>query len=1279
VGLLVAGTILAVLWRSPILSRHNTIQELQEAPINSVVHLVGIVTYADGPGSRFWIQDDTGAVPINVNPALAKVHVGETVAVEATKTAPYDSTEGPASVGLRQVKIRSSEAHVSLPQPHPLMLANFPTSDKNGVQIQITAVVRTASIDSYGRAEISIAGSGPEIRVAVAKPDGDYSNLVDATVRIVGVPEQERNAQGALVLNQVWVPSGSGLQIEQPAPAQSPLYSIRTLYRDNGAASGHRIRIRGRIAAVTAKSILLEDRWGAIECQLARLHLLKVGSAVEVEGFPGMDGLRIDLFHVRVTSIPAEQIEGNRKPSSNLPDLTTVRAVRDLSPSKAALALPVHVTGVVTYKDSVWRHIYLQDSTGGIYVKYSGSHPGLLVGKRVTLTGITNPGNYAPVIVAPKFQIEGPAPLPFPVPVTVENAASGILDSQYVSIVGVVHPMKPGAEARHPMLTFDLFTSLGQVHVYTSPLFPDIQHSRHFEDAKVRIRGVFGTVFNSRRQLVGYQLVVETPSDIDVIEPAIPNPFAMEPTPIDALLRFSPHAKFGHRVKVEGTVSLAGQDFLYLQDSSGGVEIQGDTSSRHVGELVEAIGYPTLAGKYSPVLTDAIIRSVGRSGLIVPKASTAELILQGGADSMLVTVEGRLLMVLNEHGQKSLVLQSGIRTFTAQLDRSDLGANKVKLKEGSVLRLTGVCVTQVDPNKLYTLLEEDPSNFQILLRSPTDLAVVRPAPFWTLQTTLILLGAFCLLVPIILIWVGLLRRRVHMQSAALRKASETAQAIKDLSISMQNVSDELRFDTQVSVRGSEEIAQLVVGFNRMLAELQERDRAKQAAEAKLQYMATIDELTGLPNRRLLTDHLSQSLARARREHRMMALLYIDLDGFKLVNDTLGHNQGDMLLCQVAQRLKSRSRQSDTLARIGGDEFTLVLDYIHSASDADKVAQSLLEILTPPFMIDGHSIRIGASIGISIFPEHGNEGGQLLQQADCAMYAAKRNGKNRIIQFGDDLGNATREHMTLEAELRHAVADGGITVHYQPEFDLETNSIVRFEALARWTDSTLGAISPLRFIPIAEETGLIIPLGAYIMEQACTEAATWQSIAGRDIQVAVNVSSVQFARDSFVEEVAGILQRTELRPALLQIEVTESVTLNGIEHAAEAIRRLRSMGISVAIDDFGIGYSCLSYLPKLAFSAIKIDRSFVNELMVRPETSALVQAILIMAHNLNMRVIVEGIETKEQLHRIKELGADEAQGYLLGRPSADPVAKLCLDEDATECKDEDFVQSLKDIA
>jgi len=316
-----------------------------------------------------------------------------------------------------------------------------------------------------------------------------------------------------------------------------------------------------------------------------------------------------------------------------------------------------------------------------------------------------------------------------------------------------------------------------------------------------------------------------------------------------------------------------------------------------------------------------------------------------------------------------------------------------------------------------------------------------------------------------------------------------------------------------------------------------------------------------------------------------------------------------------------------------------------------------EVLRPPFEIGGQSIRITASIGISVFPDHGNEGGQLLQQADCAMYAAKRNGKNRFVQFGDDLGNAARERLTLEVELRRAVAEQEISVHYQPEFDLATQAIVRFEALARWTHPRLGVIPPLNFIPVAEETGLIIPLGAHILERACIDAVNWQGIARRPIQVAVNVSSVQFARDSFVEEIEDILRRTGLPASLLQIELTESATLTRVERAAETIRRIKAMGVSVAIDDFGTGYSCLSYLPRLSFDALKIDRSFVNELMVRPETGAFVQSILTLAHNLHMKVIVEGIETREQLDLIKALGTNEAQGYLLGRPSPNPVEQL----------------------
>ena len=1257
-----AGIICIALWQWSVLSHHNTIQELQDLPVQSAVHLIGVVTYVDEPGGRFWIQDETAAIPIAASPAQAGLHVGQTISIDATKTSSYDRRRGPISVGLQGISIHPTAAHVRLPQPYPVTLANFPTPEKNGIRVQMTAVVEDASLDGKGRAHLAVAEGGPEIELIVARPGSDYASWINSRIRIVALPEQERTPQGALVRNRLWAPSGQDLQVEEAAGEQAPLYSIRTLYSESHAGHGHRIRIRGRIGAVTADSILLEDRWGATECHLAVSQLLKTGSPVEVEGFPSRAGLRIDLFHTQVTMLSPGEIADSNESSLIPQPMTRVSAVRDLTASRAGEALPVDITGVVTYVDSQWRQIFFQDRTGGIYVKYSGDHAELAVGRRVTLTGITGAGDFAPVIVAPKFQFDGAAPLPTAVPVTQSRAAAGSLDSQYVSIEGVVHPMRVGEESNHTSLTFDLLTAVGQIHVYTSPLFPDAEQARSLEDATVRIRGVFGTVFNSRRQLVGYQLLVERRSDIDVLEPAVAHPFAMEATPIGSLLRYSPNARSGHRVKVEGTVTLVEPDYLYLQDATDGVEVRGDTRSLQVGGVVDAIGYPTLVGRYSPVMTDATFRQADRAAAVTPKVVTAETLLQGHEDSMLVTVEGKLLAALDEPARKRLVLQSGVRTFTAQLDTSDLGTPPWQLREGSVLRLTGVSSAQVDPGKLYRILEESPASFQILLRSPRDLTVIRPAPFWNLRATLVLLTVLLLLILGILIWVSILRRRVRSQTAALRKASETAQAITDLSSAMEQVSSQQQFDTQVSVRGSEEIAHLVVGFNTMLSELGQRDRAKKEAEARMQHMALIDDLTGLPNRRLLADRLSQNLAKARRENRRVALLYIDIDGFKLVNDSLGHSIGDVLLGQVAQRVISRFRQSDTLARIGSDEFTLILDHVQSCPDAEKAAESILDELKIPFEIEGHTIRITASIGISVFPDHGSEGGQLLQQADCAMYAAKKKGKNRAILFGDDLGNAARERLTLEGELRRAIETGEITVHYQPEFDLDTNTIVRFEALARWSHPKLGSIPPLTFIPIAEETGLIVPLGAYVMERACTDAVIWQRRMKRPIQVAVNVSSVQFARDSFIEEVEDILRRTGLKPSLLQIELTESATLTGVERTAEMMRRLKSKGISVAMDDFGTGYSCLSYLPKLCFDALKLDRSFVNELVVHPETRAFVQSILLMAHNLHMKVIVEGIETREQLDLIKALGTNEAQGYLLGRPSPNPLEQLSWSAD-----------------
>jgi diguanylate cyclase (GGDEF)-like protein len=481
--------------------------------------------------------------------------------------------------------------------------------------------------------------------------------------------------------------------------------------------------------------------------------------------------------------------------------------------------------------------------------------------------------------------------------------------------------------------------------------------------------------------------------------------------------------------------------------------------------------------------------------------------------------------------------------------------------------------------------------------------------------------------------------------------------ILQLTSAMQEVTQEHNFSIRVPVLGRDEITQLGDGLNAMLSELEARDREKKRAEAKLQYQAMNDELTGLPNRRLLADRLTQALAAATREHRRVALLYIDLDGFKLVNDSLGHTIGDILLSQVAQRLGLRVRNSDTLARLGGDEFSVILYGLRTNEEAGIVAQSLLDVLATPFAIEGHEITVGASIGVSCFPDNGTNAADLLRQADSAMYAAKRSGKNRVTYFTADLGVSVRERLNLENQLRAALARGEISVHYQPEFDIRTQRLVRFEALARWTHQTLGPIPPSKFIPVAEESGLIIPLGAYVMERACLAAVEWNRVSKDPVQVAVNVSSLQFMRPSFVDEVAETLRHTGLDPKLLQIELTESIMLSGATSATQTMTRLHDLGVGLAIDDFGTGYSCLGYLPRLPFDALKIDRSFVNEIGMRPEIDAMVHSLVTLAHNLQMRVIFEGIETEKQLQAIKKVGGNEVQGFLLGKPTADPVSKL----------------------
>jgi diguanylate cyclase (GGDEF)-like protein len=1236
---------------------HDTIQELQEIPIGNVVHLAGVVTCVDPEGKRFWLQDDTGAVAIKEPPRIEGINTGESVAIEATKTAGYDAFLGPGSVDLENVKVSFTGRRVPLPNPPFVVPADLPDGEKSGTRIQTTAIVRGISTDSFSRPHLAIAGIRDEAEVILPRPDARLSQLLDAKVRVIGVPEKLRDRYGVVNSRRIWVGKNEDVRIEEAAPQYSPLDSIQEIYSNPTARVGHRLRVRGLVAArLSPDTLLLEDRWGAIQCKLSSSQAIPVGSSVEVAGFPGSDGPGIELLNAQATEIAPAQVASTKTAGIGAREIETVAAVRELPEERASLALPVRITGVITYNDAMWNQLYLQDSTGGIYIKYLGARSEIHVGDKVTVVGLTNAGDFAPVIVAPRFLNERAASLPSPLPVTAIEAASGTRDAQFVEIQGVIHPIKIGEEAPH-LFTFELYSSFGQIHVYFPFLPSYVERLQQLVDARVSIRGVLGTVFNSRRQLVGYQLLVTSPDDIQVIEPSVQNPFELTPTPIRELLQYSDRVKSGHRLKVKGWVTMAGPGSLYVQDDSGGVEVEGDRASLQLGDLVEAVGYPSLLGRYSPVITDAVFRSLDRKGTPPAKAATVESILQGQYDSQLVSIEGKVLAAIDGPSGKSLLLQSGIHTFAAELKTNDWGAKAWPPKEGSVLRLTGICSAQVDPDKLYVLLQQHPVSFKILLRSPSDVTVVKSAPFWNLAHAFLVLVTFALAILLALLRVNMLRKRVRLQKLALLKAAETAKAIEDLSNAMLKVSTSQEFNTTVSVRGSEEVAQLVVGFNGMLSELQRSEQANREAEAKLQQQALTDELTRLPNRRHLSDHLSQSLAAASCDHSMLALLYIDLDGFKLVNDSLGHVAGDVLLVQVAERLGSRLRKSDALARIGGDEFTAVLKGLRKKGEARTVAENLLQALALPFHIEGQEITIGASIGISTFPDLANDEIDLLQQADNAMYSAKRSGKNHVAFFTQDLGNSVKERMTLENLLRRALEEERITVDYQPEFDIATGRLVRFEALARWTHPTLGTIPPSKFIPVAEESGQIVSLGAYIMERACTEAVGWQSLAGHPIQVAVNVSSVQFARDSFVDEVFETLKRTGLNPNLLEIELTESAMLVGVSRAAESIQLLRSLGISFAIDDFGTGYSCLSYLPELGFDALKIDRSFVKELIQRPETRAMVRSLVTLAHDLGMRVIAEGIETPEQLNLIKDMGGNEAQGYLLGRPTPDPVALL----------------------
>ena len=424
---------------------------------------------------------------------------------------------------------------------------------------------------------------------------------------------------------------------------------------------------------------------------------------------------------------------------------------------------------------------------------------------------------------------------------------------------------------------------------------------------------------------------------------------------------------------------------------------------------------------------------------------------------------------------------------------------------------------------------------------------------------------------------------------------------------------------------------------------------RKAAQERIEFLAHHDPLTELPNRLLLRDRMEQAKAQALRLHSRVALMFLDLDRFKKINDSLGHPTGDALLKAVVERLKGCVRESDTISRQGGDEFIILLNEVRDSDAVARVADKIQQRMNRPFAIGGHTLITSFSIGVAIFPDDGEDFDILLQKADTAMYHAKEAGRNSHRFFTEQMNLQVVEHMNLETQLRQALENQEFVLHYQPQLDLQERTIIGVEALVRWNNPEKGLVPPAKFIPVAEESGLIVDIGAWVLREACRQARAWQDAGLPPFVVAVNLSAIQFKRLDLVNTVINALVLSDLDAQWLELELTESILLQDAEATLDTVHRLKALGLQLSVDDFGTGYSSLAYLKRFAVDKLKIDQSFVRDLVSDPDDAAIVRAIIQMAHSLKLRTIAEGVENKEVCNLLQLFRCDEVQGYWLARP------------------------------
>ncbi len=504
---------------------------------------------------------------------------------------------------------------------------------------------------------------------------------------------------------------------------------------------------------------------------------------------------------------------------------------------------------------------------------------------------------------------------------------------------------------------------------------------------------------------------------------------------------------------------------------------------------------------------------------------------------------------------------------------------------------------------------------------------------------------------------------------------------------------ERNYSLRVTGTGHDEIGNLITDFNQMLDQIQFHDNelklhkmeleshvanrtaelevankelevAKDQAESvakRMEYHAHHDPLTGLPNRVLLKDRINTALSHAHREQRMMALLFLDLDRFKVINDSLGHAIGDQILREVSRRLKNCIRAEDTVARFGGDEFMVLLPSISGSSDAGRIGMKIIDALVKPVLCHGHELHITTSIGISIFPSDGTDTDTLVKNADISMYRAKALGRNKLIYYTAEMNAVSRRQLTLETNLRKALEKNELKLVYLPKVDISRNSIIGAEALLRWEHDTMGIICPSDFIPVAEDSGLIVTIGEWVIRTAFAQLGKWHVGGFNRLTIGVNLSYAQLSRPGLVQTVRRALQESRIDAGMAEFEITENVVMQNVDAVVATLEKMKNMGISIALDDFGTGYSSLSYLRRLPVDTVKIDQSFVREVPENKNDASIAQAIIAMAKSLDLSVVAEGVQNIRQMNFFRQHGVHLQQGHLFSEPLTAGEFRRLLDK------------------